>query len=226
MQGSIDAIATAPLHKEALKMGDISYPGHTEILAALSGTKDIAMMLVSERLKVIHVCTHVSMRTACDLIKKARVVKVIEMADQALKSMGIAAPRIAVAGFNPHAGEGGLFGSEEIEEIIPAVDQAQRNGLDVKGPIPPDTVFYRAALKHEFDVVVVMYHDQGHIPIKVLGFETGVNVSIGLPFIRTSVDHGTAFGKAGKGTADSRSMTEAILLAAKMATGSMQNKNA
>jgi 4-hydroxythreonine-4-phosphate dehydrogenase len=217
MEGKIDAIATAPLNKESLSLGGVSYPGHTEILAALSGTKEVAMMLVSEHLKVIHVCTHVSIRRACDLIKKERILRVIKMADETLRSMGIASPRIAVAGFNPHSGEGGLFGTEELEEIIPAIEEAQKEGLKVSGPVPPDTVFYRAALKHEFDIVVVMYHDQGHIPIKVLGFEAGVNVTVGLPFIRTSVDHGTVFGKAGKGTADSRSMSEAIRLAAKMA---------
>ena len=217
MDGIIDALATAPLNKEALSLGGSSYPGHTEILGALSGTTDFAMMLVSGQLRVIHVCTHVSMRKACDLITKDRVLRIIKLADGTLRKMGIIKPRIAVAGFNAHSGEGGLFGTEEIDEIIPAIEEALKLGIEVTGPVPPDTVFYRAVIKKEFDIVVVMYHDQGHIPIKLLGFETGVNVTVGLPFIRTSVDHGTAFDIAGKGIADSRSMNEAIRLAAAMA---------
>jgi 4-hydroxythreonine-4-phosphate dehydrogenase len=224
MSSKIDAIATAPLNKEALSLGGCSYPGHTEILAALSGTTDYAMMLVSGSLRVIHVCTHVSMRKACDLITKERVLRIIKLADETLQKLGITSPRIAVAGFNAHSGEGGLFGTEEIEEIIPAVEEALKLGLKVTGPVPPDTVFYRAVIKKEFDIVVVMYHDQGHIPIKLLGFETGVNVTVGLPFIRTSVDHGTAFDIAGKGTADSRSMSEAIRLAATMAQARLVSK--
>jgi len=216
-KGEIDAICTGPLHKEALTAAGYHYPGHTEILADLSKTKDYSMMLTGGPLRVIHVTTHVSLRRACDLVKKERVLKVIELADKAMKQLGFAAPRIAVAGLNPHSGEGGLFGDEEIREIIPAVEEAKRLGYDVTGPVPPDTVFYRAAIKDHFDIVVVMYHDQGHIPLKVLGFETGVNVTVGLPFIRTSVDHGTVFGKAGKGTADPRSMSEALYLAARMA---------
>jgi 4-hydroxythreonine-4-phosphate dehydrogenase len=175
------------------------------------------MMLTGGPLRVIHVSTHVALRKACDLVKKERVLRVIELADEAVRMLGIAKPRIAVAGLNPHSGEGGLFGTEDAEEILPAVETARGNGLDVTGPIAPDTVFYRAAIKNHFDIVVVMYHDQGHIPLKVLGFETGVNITVGLPYIRTSVDHGTAFGKAGKGTADSQSMTESLLLGAKMA---------
>lgn len=216
-QGQIDAIVTAPLHKEALNLGGYHFPGHTEILAQLGGTKDYAMMLTGGGLRVIHVTTHVSMRQACDLVKKQRVLRVIELADEAVKLLGIEKPRIAVAGLNPHSGEGGLFGTEEIEEIQPAIEEAKKEGFDVTGPVPPDTVFYRAAIKKHFDIVVVMYHDQGHIPLKVLGFETGVNVTVGLPFIRTSVDHGTAYDKAGKGTADSQSMTEALKLGAQMA---------
>ncbi len=217
MKGEIAAIATAPLHKEALNAGGYHYPGHTEILGDLSNTKGYAMMLTGGPLRVIHVTTHVSLRQACDLVKKERVLRVIELADMAAKQLGFEKPRIAVAGLNPHSGEGGLFGDEEIKEIIPAIEEAKGKGYDVTGPVPPDTVFYRAALKNHFDIVVVMYHDQGHIPLKVLGFEEGVNVTVGLPFIRTSVDHGTVFGKAGKGTADSRSMSESLYLAAKMA---------
>ena len=213
----IHAIVTAPLNKEALHMGGCPYPGHTEILGALTGTKDYSMMLVSDPLKVIHVTTHVSMRQACDLVKKDRVETVIRLADEAVKLMGIPQPRIAVAGLNAHCGEHGLFGDEDEREIVPAVAAAQAAGINVQGPIPPDSVFHRAANKKEFDIVVCMYHDQGHIPIKVLGFETGVNVTVGLPCIRTSVDHGTAFPVAGTGKADSRSMTEALLLGAQMA---------
>lgn len=216
-QGQIDAIVTAPLHKEALNLGGYHFPGHTEILAHLGKTRDYAMMLTGGGLRVIHVTTHVSMRQACDLVKKERVLRVIELANEAVQLLGIEKPRIAVAGLNPHSGEGGLFGTEEIEEIQPAIEEAKKRGYDVTGPVPPDTVFYRAAIKKHFDIVVVMYHDQGHIPLKVLGFETGVNVTVGLPFIRTSVDHGTAYGKAGKGTADSQSMTEALKLGAQMA---------
>jgi len=213
----IHAVVTGPLHKEALNLGGYHFPGHTEILAHLAGTKDYAMMLTGGSLRVIHVSTHSSLRKACDLVKKERVLRVIELADESVKMLGIEKPRIAVAGLNPHSGEGGLFGTEDNEEIMPAVEAAKKAGIDVTGPIAPDTVFYRAAIKHHFDIVVVMYHDQGHIPLKVLGFETGVNVTVGLPYIRTSVDHGTAFGKAGKGTADSQSMTESLLLGAKMA---------
>ena len=201
LKGEIHAVVTAPLHKEALNLGGYHFPGHTEILAHLAGTKDYAMMLVGGSLKVIHVTTHVSLRQACDLVKTERVLRVIELADSAMKLLGIPEPRIAVAGLNPHSGENGLFGLEDEVEIAPAVELAKRQGIHVSGPIAPDTVFYRAALKNHFDIVVVMYHDQGHIPLKVLGFETGVNVTVGLPYIRTSVDHGTAFGKAGKGTA-------------------------
>ncbi len=217
MKNEIDAIVTAPLNKEAMNLGGYHYAGHTEILGDLSGTKDYAMMLVGGPLRVIHVSTHVSLREACNRTKQARVLKVIELADDSCKLLGLAGPRVAVSGLNPHAGEGGLFGTEEIEEIIPAIEAAKAKSIDVSGPIAPDTVFYRAAIKGHFDIVVCMYHDQGHIPMKVLSFETGVNVTVGLPFIRTSVDHGTAFGKAGKGTADHRSLNESILLGAQMA---------
>ena len=217
MSGNIDAIVTGPINKEAMNLAGYHFAGHTEILAHLSGAADCAMMLVGGPLRVIHVTTHVSMRQACDLIKRERVLKVIELAVLACRQLGFANPRVAVAGLNAHAGEAGLFGKEEIQEIIPAIELARAKGYDVSGPVPPDTVFYRAALKQHFDIVVCMYHDQGHIPMKVLSFETGVNVTVGLPFIRTSVDHGTVFGKAGKGTADHRSLNEAIALAATMA---------
>ena len=216
-QHKIHAIVTAPLNKEALHLGGCPHPGHTEILAALTDTKDYSMMLVGDKLRVIHVSTHVSLRKACDLVKQDRVKKVIHLANDTLKLMGFADPRIAVSGLNPHCGEGGLFGTEDMEEIVPAVAATKAEGINVTGPIAPDTVFHRAANKGEFDIVVVMYHDQGHIPLKVLGFSSGVNVTVGLPCIRTSVDHGTAFEIAGKGIADPESMTVALNLGAQMA---------
>ncbi|MEH8027846.1 4-hydroxythreonine-4-phosphate dehydrogenase PdxA [Gallibacterium anatis] len=217
MANKIQAVVTAPLNKEALHAGGKMFPGHTEILAQLSGTKDYSMMLVSEKLRVIHVTTHVQLRKACDLVKKERVLTVIKLADENAKMIGFKQPRVAVAGLNPHSGENGMFGDEDSKEIVPAVEAAKQLGINASGPIPPDTVFHRAANLNEFDIVVVMYHDQGHIPIKLLGFDTGVNVTVGLPFIRTSVDHGTAFPIAGKGIADSKSMTESLYLAAQMA---------
>ncbi|MEL7632088.1 MULTISPECIES: 4-hydroxythreonine-4-phosphate dehydrogenase PdxA [Sporomusa] len=215
----VAAIVTAPINKEALHKGGHHFPGHTEILGELSQTNDYAMMLSSDDLKVIHVTTHVSMRQAADLIKKDRVLRIIRLADRTLRLLGLEKPRIAVAGFNAHAGENGLFGREDIDEILPAVEAAQQEGIAASGPIPPDTVFFRAAKRKEFDIVVVMYHDQGHIPIKLLGFDSGINVTVGLPFIRSSVDHGTAFDIAGKGIADSGSMTAAIEFAARAAQG-------
>lgn len=223
LAGKIAAIATAPLNKDAMNQGGCHFPGHTEILAHLSNTKNYAMMLTGGSLRVIHVSTHLSLRQACEKVKKERVLKVIQLADQAMKKIGIKEPRIAVAGLNPHSGEGGLFGTEEIEEIIPAIESAKTLGLNVTGPVAPDTVFYRAAVKKDFDIVVVMYHDQGHIPLKVLGFEEGVNITVGLPFIRTSVDHGTAFDIAGKGMANHMSMLESIRLAALMAEASVKD---
>lgn len=217
MQRKVHAIVTAPLNKEALNLGGVHYPGHTEILGALMGQKDFSMMLTSPKLRVIHVSTHVAISRVPALVKKERISKVIDLAYDALRLMGIKEPRIAVAGLNPHCGEGGLFGAEDQTEIVPAVEQARRKGYNVTGPLPPDSVFHRAANLNEFDIVVVMYHDQGHIPIKVLGFDSGVNVTVGLPCIRTSVDHGTAFPVAGKGIANSKSMTAALELGAQMA---------
>jgi 4-hydroxythreonine-4-phosphate dehydrogenase len=219
LSNQVAAIVTAPINKEALHKGGHKFPGHTEILGELSQTKDYAMMLSSDDLKVIHVTTHVSMREAADLIKKERVLRIIRLANRTLRLLGLENPRIAVAGFNAHAGENGLFGREELDHILPAVEAAQQEGINASGPVPPDTVFFRTVKRKEFDIVVVMYHDQGHIPIKVLGFEEGINVTVGLPFLRTSVDHGTAFDIAGKGIADSASMTAAIDFAAKVAQG-------
>lgn len=221
LEDQIDAVVTAPLNKEAMNSAGFRYSGHTEILADLCECPDVAMMLVAGQLRVSHVTTHVSLREACDLVKKDRIISVIELTEAAVKRMGVEKPSIAVAGLNPHAGEGGLFGREESEEIDPAVREARQLGYDVIGPMPPDTVFFRALRgkeigRGEFDAVVAMYHDQGHIPIKLLGFFDGVNVTLGLPIIRTSVDHGTVFGKAGKGTANPASLIEAVRLAAKM----------
>jgi 4-hydroxythreonine-4-phosphate dehydrogenase len=216
LERSVEAVATAPLNKEAMHMGGHKYPGHTEILAELTGTKDYAMMLVTEELRVIHVSTHVSLREAIDRVKKERVLTVVHLARDALSKIGVEKPRIAVAGLNPHAGENGLFGDEDAERIAPAVAEAAGEGIDVSGPHSPDTVFARAR-KGEFDMVVVQYHDQGHIPIKLMGFEGGVNVTVGLPFFRTSVDHGTAFDIAGMGKADHSSMRDAVGLARELA---------
>jgi 4-hydroxythreonine-4-phosphate dehydrogenase len=223
MKGLVDAVVTGPIHKEAIKAAGSPYAGHTEIFASRTKTKNYAMMLADKNLRVIHVSTHVSLRQACDLVKKERVLTVIHLADKVLKDLGIKNPKIGVAGLNPHAGEGGLFGKEEIEEIIPAIVQAKKEGIDVEGPIPPDTIFSKV-IGGQYDIAVVMYHDQGHIPMKVIGFKynketnkwstmSGVNVTVGLPIIRTSVDHGVAFGKAGEGRANEESMVEAIKMA-------------
>ncbi|KIL42745.1 4-hydroxythreonine-4-phosphate dehydrogenase [Jeotgalibacillus alimentarius] len=216
-EGLIDAICTAPLNKEALHKGGHQYPGHTEILADLTGTTDFSMMLSSPKLKVIHVTTHVGLIDAINMIKPERVLKVIELAHETLSKSGIQSPKIGVCGINPHAGENGLFGyGEEEEKIIPAVNEATAKGIDVEGPLPADTLFFRAQ-RGDFDIVVAMYHDQGHGPIKVLGLESGVNITVGLPIIRTSVDHGTAFDIAGKGIADEGSMIEALRQAIELA---------
>lgn len=214
--GRVAAIATAPLNKEAMHLAGHKYPGHTEILADLTGTKDYAMMLVTDELKVIHVSTHVALREAIERATTERELAVIHLANDALKRLGIENPKVAVAGLNPHAGENGLFGTEDAEKIAPAVAAAAEEGIDATGPWPPDTVMMRAR-RGEFDIVVVQYHDQGHIPIKLMGFDTGVNVTVGLPFFRTSVDHGTAFDIAGTGRADHASLRAALELARRLA---------
>jgi 4-hydroxythreonine-4-phosphate dehydrogenase len=216
LTGEVDAIATAPLNKEAMRAAGFPYDGHTELLAVKTGTKVYTMMLASGDFRVFHVSTHVSLRGAIERAKKARVLQVIELAYREIQRMGVAEPRLAVAGLNPHAGEHGLFGDEEIHEIGPAVEEVQSRGWNVSGPISPDTVFARAK-RGDFDGVVAMYHDQGHIPFKMTEFELGVNVTVGLPIIRTSVDHGTAYDIAGKGVADPKNMIQAIVLAAEMA---------
>jgi 4-hydroxythreonine-4-phosphate dehydrogenase len=214
--GKIAAIATAPLNKDALNQAGYHYPGHTEMLADLTGAKDYSLTLIAGQLRVIHVTTHVSMRRALDQVDRTRVLRIVRLADRFCRYLGVTSPRVAVAGFNCHAGENGLFGNEEIEQIRPAVEEARADGVDASGPWPGDTIFYRAS-KGEFDIVVAMYHDQGHIPVKMLGFEAGVNTTAGLPIIRTSVDHGTAFDIAGQGRASHGSMVESVKLAARLA---------
>ncbi len=214
--GRVAAIATAPLNKEAMHLAGHRYPGHTEILADLTDTDDYAMMLVTDELKVIHVSTHVSLKEAIERAQPERELAVIRLAHQSLRKLGVESPRVAVAGLNPHAGENGLFGKEDLERIGPAVKAALEEGVDASGPWAPDTVMKRARQGY-FDVVVVQYHDQGHIPIKLMGFDTGVNVTVGLPFFRTSVDHGTAFDIAGTGKADHASLKAALDLARTLA---------
>jgi 4-hydroxythreonine-4-phosphate dehydrogenase len=217
MRGEVRAVVTAPIHKEALAAAGVKHPGHTEILAEVAGVPDVRMMLANDELRTILVTIHVPLRAAIDAITREAVRDTIAIADAGLKRLGVARPRIAVAGLNPHAGEGGLMGREEIETIAPAIADARAAGIDASGPWPGDTVFMRARGFREFDVVVAMYHDQGLIPVKYLGLDSGVNVTVGLPFVRTSVDHGTAFDLAGRGLADPRSLLAAIELAAKLA---------
>jgi len=212
LSGEVKAIATAPLNKEALHLGGHFYPGHTELLAKLTDTQDYAMVLFTDKLKVIHITTHIALRKFLDTLNQDRIKTVIRVADDFLKLVGYSHPRIAVAGVNPHAGENGLFGDEEINIVAPAVEAMKAEGFNVFGPCPPDTVFMQC---HEgmYDMVVAMYHDQGHIPLKLLGFYDGVNITAGLPFIRTSADHGTAFDIAWTGKAKSESMATSIQLA-------------
>ena len=236
MDGQVDATVTNAFNKEAVNLAGHHYSGHTEIYADLTGTKNYTMMLAHENVRVVHVSTHVSLREACDRVKKQRVLDVIRsgdkadyiqhpldvirIGDKACREMGIANPRIAVAGLNPHSGEHGLFGQEEIQEIIPAIEAARAEGIRAEGPVPPDTVFSKAR-GGWYDIVVAMYHDQGHIPLKVVGFVydqekqawdavAGVNITLGLPIIRVSVDHGTAFDQAGTGTASELSLKNSL----------------
>ena len=215
-KGETAAVVTSAIHKESLNLAGHHFAGHTEILAHLCGIKSVTMLLVAGEFRVSHVSTHVSLRQAIDRVKKERIIDVVRLTRDAVRRMGVPEPRIGVAGLNPHSGESGLFGDEDDAKIRPAVEAIRREGMEVAGPIPPDTVFYRMA-QGEYDAVVAMYHDQGHIPTKVLAFDEGVNVTLGLPIIRTSVDHGTVFGKAGKGTARPDSMIAALKLAAQMA---------
>jgi 4-phospho-D-threonate 3-dehydrogenase / 4-phospho-D-erythronate 3-dehydrogenase len=213
----VDAICTAPINKSALHAAGYHFPGHTELLAQLTHTPEVSMMLIADNLRVIHVTTHIGLLDAIGRIEPGLVFRTIKRAHETLLLSGITTPRIAVCGINPHAGEGGLFGrGEELDKIVPAVASAQALGLDVSGPLPADTLFFRAR-RGDFDIIVAMYHDQGHGPVKVLGLDTGVNITVGLPVIRTSVDHGTAFDIAGTGRADERSMLAAIFQAVELA---------
>lgn len=223
----VDATVTNALNKEAMNAAGHHFAGHTEIYAHYTNTKDYTMMLAYENVRVVHVSTHVALREACDLVTKKRVSQVIEIANQACKSLGIENPRVGVAGLNPHSSENGLFGDEEAKEIIPAITATRAEGINVDGPVPPDTIFPKI-IGGWYDIVVAMYHDQGHIPLKVLGFNydkekkkwssvAGVNVTLGLPIIRASVDHGTAFDQVLKGTANEISLENAIDYAVKLA---------
>lgn len=234
MAGAIDGTVTNALNKEAINLAGHHYSGHTEIYADYTHTQKYTMMLAHENLRVVHVSTHVSLREACDRVKKERVLQVIEIAHQACLDLGIPKPRIGVAGLNPHSGEHGLFGREEIDEILPAIEEARLKGIDADGPVPPDTVFSKAR-GGWYDIVVAMYHDQGHIPLKLAGFVynqaegkwdsvAGVNITLGLPIIRTSVDHGTAFDQAGAGTASPVSLVNAIHYAVQLAESRRKGK--
>lgn len=240
LEGEVDATCTNALNKEAMNKsleaykgersdGHTHFDGHTEIYATYTNTKKYTMMLAHQNLRVVHISTHVSLREACDRVKKNRILEVIRLADKACKDMGLEIPKVAVAGLNPHCGENGLFGMEEIEEIKPAIEAAKSEGINAIGPIPPDSVFSEA-LGGWYDIVVCMYHDQGHIPLKTVGFVydqdaqnwkavEGVNITLGLPIIRTSVDHGTGFALAGKGTSNELSLVNAIEYAVRMAGG-------
>jgi 4-hydroxythreonine-4-phosphate dehydrogenase len=209
MKNEAAGVITNPISKESLKMAGINYPGHTEIFADRTGTRDFTMLFLLKNVGVAHVTTHCSLKEAINLISKDRVLKNIQLLDNAMKNLGIEKPRIAVGGLNPHAGENGLFGDEEPKFITPAIEQAQQEGIDASGPYPPDTIFMRA-FKGEFDGVVSMLHDHGFVALKSLDFEHGVNITTGLPIIRTSVGHGTAFNLAGTGKASTESLRSAM----------------
>jgi 4-hydroxythreonine-4-phosphate dehydrogenase len=216
--GRVDAIATGPINKAALKAAGIPFIGHTELLAALTGEERVTTMLATPGLRVVHVTRHVPLAQVSNHITRENVLETTRLTDVGLKQMGIAAPRLAVAALNPHGGDDGLMGREELDAIGPAVEAARAEGIDAQGPIPADSVFFRA-IRGEFDAVIAMYHDQGHIPIKTHGFERSVTVTLGLPIVRTSVDHGTAFDIAWQGVAHEESMVEAICLAAQLVSG-------
>ena len=219
LAGHIAAMVTLPMNKEATQKTDPAFVGHTELIGAVCGVEDVTIMLASDQLIVTHVTTHCSLADAIARTKQPRIRTILKLTSDAVRKL-IDKPRIAVAGLNPHAGEHGLFGREEIEEIEPAVAWARSEGMPVEGPFPPDTVFYMAVRRKRFDAIVCMYHDQGHVPLKLLDFEGGVNVALGLPIIRTSVDHGTAFDIAGTGQAQAGSFIKALEFAARMARNS------
>jgi 4-hydroxythreonine-4-phosphate dehydrogenase len=218
LAGEISAMVTLPMNKEATQLSDPEFVGHTELIGSLCGSKDVTIMLAADRLIVTHVSTHVSLARAIEMVRTERIRKIIELTVDAVRRLRTN-PRIAVAGLNPHAGEHGLFGDEETREIEPAITWAKAQGMPVDGPFPPDTVFYQAVHQNRFDAVVCMYHDQGHTVLKLLDFEGGVNVALGLPIVRTSVDHGTAFDIAWKGIAKTANLVNAMNLAAKLAQG-------
>ncbi len=216
LRGEAGAMVTAPLNKEAVALSGRAFSGHTEYIASLCAAKESRMLLANERLAVVHVTTHVALRKACEATLE-RILRTIELGHEAMKLLGFDTPRIAVCGLNPHAGEHGLFGAEDGAVIVPAIEAARGKGIACSGPVAADTVFLQA-WRGAYDLVVAMYHDQGHIPMKLLDFEGTVNISLGIPIIRTSVDHGTAFDIAGKGVADPRSMKQAMRMAARMAS--------
>ena len=217
LRGEIDAVVTGPINKEAFHLAGYNYPGHTEIFAKFTKTEDYAMFFYSDILSVSLVSTHLSLQEAIGKINKERVAKVIQLTHDVMEDLGVKNPRIGVAGVNPHAGESGLFGSEEQDKIIPAIEMKRKEGIHVEGPFPADTIFIKARNKI-YDAIVAMYHDQGCIPIKLLAFDCAVNVTIGLPIIRTSVDHGVAYGRAWEGRANDESMVQAIKLAIRLAS--------
>jgi 4-hydroxythreonine-4-phosphate dehydrogenase len=216
LNGEVGALVTAPINKEATRAAGYGEAGHLEYIARLTGAAEYATMLVSGPLRVVHLTTHYPLRQACDFVTRERILARLKLTHRSFQGWGVSHPRLAVAALNPHGGEGGLFGSEESEEIAPAVREARALSIDARGPFPADSVFYRT-IKGEFDAVLAMYHDQGHIPIKIYGFEKSVSVALGLPLIRTSVDHGTAFDIAGKGIANHESLVEAIKMAVGLA---------
>lgn len=235
LEEKVQAVVTAPVNKESLHMAGHNYSGHTEIFAEYTGTEKFAMLLAGKTIRVIHVSTHCSLREACDRVKKERVLEVIRLAKEGMRQLGYPHPRIGVAGLNPHCSENGLFGTEEKNEILPAIEEAKAEGINVSGPESPDTVFVKCQAG-QYDIVVAMYHDQGHIPLKLNGFRynlaenkyesvSGINCTIGLPIVRTSVDHGTAFGKAGEGRANEESMLDAIFAGVRMADNRFLEKN-
>ncbi len=216
LAGELDAIVTLPINKEATQLSDPRFVGHTELIGDLCGARDVTIMLASEQLIVTHVSTHVSLAKAIERVTKERICTIIRLTWETLQKIRDK-PRLAIAGLNPHAGENGLFGDQEISEIRPAVEWARSQGIPIEGPFPPDTVFYMAVRKRRFDAVVCMYHDQGHIPLKLLDFEGGVNIALGLPIVRTSVDHGTAFDIVGQGIASTASFVNALDFAVRLA---------
>jgi 4-hydroxythreonine-4-phosphate dehydrogenase len=218
LAGVVDALATAPLNKEAASLAGYKSIGHMELLQELSKSELVATMLMAKNLRVVHLSTHRSLSRACELVKKDRILEYLQLTHDSFVSYGFVSPRIGTAALNPHGSDGGLMGDEEADEILPAVEAAKALGINAIGPVPADIIFHQA-IQNQYDVVLCMYHDQGHIPVKVYGFEESITANLGLPFIRTSVDHGTAFDIAGKGVAFHESMLESIRLAVSLARG-------